>query len=162
MSNVRPLPPHDNAADDDAFKRVPPQDLDAEAAVLGGMQSGRAGIEDAARILTPAEFYKPAHETIYRAILDLNAKGEPVDPITLGAELGRRDAVDLRADRCRQGGPDAAADVTERLPDVRLRHARRQGRLAAGAPDDRRPVGVADEDHALDAGRDLQVPRLGV
>ncbi|NUS26094.1 MAG: AAA family ATPase [Streptomyces sp.] len=112
MSNVRPLPPHDNAADDDAFKRVPPQDLDAEAAVLGGMQSGRAGIEDAARILTPAEFYKPAHETIYRAILDLNAKGEPVDPITLGAELGRRGQLQ------RIGGASYLHSLVQYIPSV--------------------------------------------
>jgi hypothetical protein len=77
-------------ADNDGFTRVPPQDLEAEAAVLGGMQSGRSGIDDAARILTAVEFYKPAHEMIYRAILDLHAKGEPVDPIILAAELSRR------------------------------------------------------------------------
>ncbi|NUS78506.1 MAG: AAA family ATPase [Streptomyces sp.] len=112
MSNVRPLPPQDNAADDDAFKRMPPQALDAEAAVLGGMQSGRAGIEDASRILTAAEFYKPAHEMIYLAILDLHTKGEPVDPITLAAELGRRGQL------TRVGGASYLHALVDALPSL--------------------------------------------
>ncbi|MFC8515523.1 DnaB-like helicase N-terminal domain-containing protein [Streptomyces sp. NPDC057257] len=112
MSNVRPLPPHDDAADDDAFKRVPPQDLDAERSVLGGMLLGPAGIDDATRITAATEFYRPAHETIYRAILDLHAKGEPADPITLGAELGRRGQL------TRVGGAAYLHELVQAVPTM--------------------------------------------
>jgi replicative DNA helicase len=80
------------AADD--FERIPPQDLDAEQSVLGGMLLSKDAIDEVAEILTPVAFYKPAHETICTAILDLYAKGEPADPITVAAHLGRQGDLD--------------------------------------------------------------------
>ncbi|MFE3602427.1 replicative DNA helicase [Streptomyces sp. NPDC059142] len=71
----------------DGFDRVPPQDLDAEQSVLGGLQLSKDAITEVMEILKGYEFYKPAHETIYNVIVDMYGKGEPVDPITLGAEL---------------------------------------------------------------------------
>lgn len=74
----------------DDFERTPPQDIDAEQCVLGGMLLSKAAIDEVTELLTARQFYKPAHETIYTAILDLYAKGEPADPITVTAELERR------------------------------------------------------------------------
>jgi replicative DNA helicase len=85
---------HDGPVD-----RVPPSNLDAEQSVLGGMLLSRAAIADVADVLDPADFYRPAHETIYRAILAMHADGEPADPITVAARL-RKDG-DLE----RVGGP---------------------------------------------------------
>ncbi|WP_159769959.1 replicative DNA helicase [Streptomyces sp. HM190] len=76
-----------------AFERVPPQDLDAEQSVLGGMLLSKDAIADVVEILKGADFYKPAHETIYQAILDIYAKGEPADPITIAAELTKRGEI---------------------------------------------------------------------
>ncbi|MDT0446009.1 replicative DNA helicase [Streptomyces johnsoniae] len=73
-----------------AFERVPPQDLAAEQSVLGGMLMSKDAIADVVEVLRGLDFYKPAHETIYTAILDLYAKGEPADPITISAELTKR------------------------------------------------------------------------
>ncbi|MEW2351473.1 DnaB-like helicase N-terminal domain-containing protein [Streptomyces sp. NPDC006684] len=79
------------AADEDAHTRMPPQDLEAEQSVLGGMLLSRTAIDEVVRVLSSgADFYRPVHEFVYRAILDLHAKGEPADPITVGAELDRR------------------------------------------------------------------------
>lgn len=78
---------------DDEFTRVPPHDLEAERAVLGGMLLSREVIPEVCEILEGPEFYRPVHETIYRAVLALAARGEPVDPITVGDEL--RKAGDL-------------------------------------------------------------------
>ncbi len=75
------------------FERVPPQDLDAEQSVLGGMLLSKDAIADVVEILKGADFYRPAHETIYTAILDLYARGEPADPITLAAELTKRGEI---------------------------------------------------------------------
>ncbi|MFD5536812.1 replicative DNA helicase [Streptomyces sp. NPDC127079] len=76
-----------------AFERVPPQDLDAEQSVLGGMLLSKDAIADVVEILKGHDFYKPAHETIYQAILDVYAKGEPADPITIAAELTKRGEI---------------------------------------------------------------------
>lgn len=69
--------------------RQPPHDLLAEQAVLGGMLLSKDAIADVIEKLRPADFYTPAHETIYNAILDLYARGEPADPVTVAAELDR-------------------------------------------------------------------------
>jgi replicative DNA helicase len=76
-----------------SFERVPPQDLDAEQSVLGGMLLSKDAIADVVEVLKGHDFYRPAHETIYQAILDLYAKGEPADPITVAAELTRRGEI---------------------------------------------------------------------
>jgi replicative DNA helicase len=75
------------------FERVPPQDLDAEQSVLGGMLLSKDAIADVVEVLKGADFYRPAHETIYAAILDLYARGEPADPITTAAELTKRGEI---------------------------------------------------------------------
>lgn len=76
-----------------AFERVPPQDLEAEQSVLGGMLLSKDAIADVVEILKGHDFYKPAHETVYTAILDVYAKGEPADPITIAAELTKRGEI---------------------------------------------------------------------
>jgi replicative DNA helicase len=73
-----------------AFERIPPQDLTAEQCVLGAMLLSKDAIADISEILRGRDFYKPAHETIYRTILDLYAAGEPADPITVASELTKR------------------------------------------------------------------------
>lgn len=75
------------------FERVPPQDLDAEQSVLGGMLLSKDAIADVVEIIKGHDFYRPAHETVFQAILDLYAKGEPADPITVAAELVKRGAI---------------------------------------------------------------------
>lgn len=93
MHNVHRIP-RDPAEEQDGFTRVPPQDLDAEQSVLGGMLLSRTAIEEVTRVLgSGADFYRPVHETIYRAILDLHAKGEPADPITVSAALTKNGEI---------------------------------------------------------------------
>jgi replicative DNA helicase len=70
--------------------RIPPHNLDAEQSVLGAMLESREAIANVLEILDPEDFYKPAHSTIYEAILGLFGKGEPVDAITVADELTRR------------------------------------------------------------------------
>ncbi|MFI8531557.1 replicative DNA helicase [Streptomyces aquilus] len=76
-----------------SFERVPPQDLDAEQSVLGGMLLSKDAIADVVEVIKGHDFYKPAHETIFQAILDVYAKGEPADPITIAAELTKRGEI---------------------------------------------------------------------
>ncbi|WP_028851837.1 replicative DNA helicase [Thermocrispum municipale] len=72
------------------FDRQPPQDIAAEQSVLGGMLLSKDAIADVLEVLRPSDFYRPAHQAIYDAILDLYSRGEPADPITISAELERR------------------------------------------------------------------------
>jgi replicative DNA helicase len=69
---------------------VPPQNLEAEEAVLGAMLLSETAIGVVTEILDAADFYRGSHGTIYRTCLALWAKGEPVDAITLANELEER------------------------------------------------------------------------
>lgn len=75
--------------DDQTFDRVPPQDTEAEQSVLGGMLLSPDAINDVTTDirLKVSDLYKPAHQTIFRAILNVYGRGEPADPITVAAEL---------------------------------------------------------------------------
>jgi replicative DNA helicase len=71
------------------FDRQPPQDLQAEQSVLGGMLLSKDAIADVVEVLRAGDFYRPAHQLIYDTILDLYGRGEPADPVTVSAELTR-------------------------------------------------------------------------
>src|SRR5690349_17809842 len=70
--------------------RTPPQDNDAEQSVLGAMLLSKDAIADVIEAVRGTDFYRPVHETVFDAIVDLYGRGEPVDPITVTAELQRR------------------------------------------------------------------------
>ncbi|GHJ18882.1 replicative DNA helicase [Streptomyces albus] len=94
----------------DGFERVPPHDLESEQSVLGGMLLSKDAIGEVSEIISGRDFYKPAHETVYQAILDLYAKGEPADPITVTAELTRRGEI------ARVGGPGYVQSLVQAVP----------------------------------------------
>ncbi len=72
------------------FERMPPHDVAAEQCVLGGMLLSKDAISDVIEAIRPADHYRPAHQLVHEAILDLYARGEPADPITVSNELTRR------------------------------------------------------------------------
>ncbi|MDT5250118.1 MAG: replicative helicase, partial [Mycobacterium sp.] len=72
------------------YGRQPPQDMAAEQSVLGGMLLSKDAIADVLERLRPGDFYRPAHQSVYDAILDLYGRGEPADAVTVSAELDRR------------------------------------------------------------------------
>jgi replicative DNA helicase len=72
------------------FERMPPHDVAAEQCVLGGMLLSKDAISDVIEVIRPVDHYRPAHQLVHEAILDLYARGEPADPITVANELTRR------------------------------------------------------------------------
>ena len=70
--------------------RTPPQDMAAEQSVLGSMLLSKDAIADVAEVLRGVDYYRPAHETIHDVIIDLYGRSEPVDMVTVAAELQRR------------------------------------------------------------------------
>ena len=72
------------------FERTPPQDVAAEQSVLGGMLLSKDAIADVVEVLRGHDFYRPAHELVYEAVIDLYGRGEPADAVTVSAELQKR------------------------------------------------------------------------
>ncbi|AEV86717.1 Replicative DNA helicase [Actinoplanes sp. SE50] len=67
--------------------RVPPHDVEAEQAVLGGMLLSAAAVDEVTEIITGTDFYRPVHRTVFETILTLHGKGEPADALTVAAAL---------------------------------------------------------------------------
>jgi replicative DNA helicase len=72
------------------FERMPPHDVAAEQCVLGGMLLSKDAISDVIEAIRPTDHYRPAHQLVHEAVLDLYARGEPADAITVANELTRR------------------------------------------------------------------------
>lgn len=103
----------DEAAPTGQADRVPPHDFEAEQCVLGGMLLSQTAIGEVVDVLDAlggAAFYRPAHATIYTAIVDLYAKGTPADPLTVGAELTKRGEI------TRAGGPAYLHALVQAVP----------------------------------------------
>ena len=92
------------------YERMPPQDIAAEQGVLGGMMLSKDAIADVVDALKGVDFYRPAHELIYEAILDLYGRGEPADPVTVSAELTNRGELS------RVGGTPYLHDLISTVP----------------------------------------------
>jgi replicative DNA helicase len=75
------------------FERTPPHDVAAEQCVLGGMLLSKDAISDVIEVIRPTDHYRPAHQLIHEAILDLYSRGEPADAITVANELTRRGEI---------------------------------------------------------------------
>jgi replicative DNA helicase len=87
VATVAPLH-HDGGSPD----RLPPQDIDAEMSVLGAVliaQEALSNLQVEVR-LRPDDFYLPKHASIFRAMLALADRSEPVDALTVAAELDRQ------------------------------------------------------------------------
>ena len=70
--------------------RVPPHNLEAEESVLGACLLSRSAIATALETVVAEDFYKPAHTEMFAIMLDLYARGEPIDAVTMGEELRRQ------------------------------------------------------------------------
>jgi replicative DNA helicase len=82
----------------DEFERTPPHDVGAEQCVLGGMLLSKDAISDVLDVIKPHDYYRPAHQLVHEVIMDLYGRGEPVDAITVAAELTKH------GDIARMGG----------------------------------------------------------
>jgi replicative DNA helicase len=92
--------------------RLPPQNLEAERSVLGGMELSRDALEDVLVDvkLKARDFYRPAHQMIFRAVCDMYTRGEPVDPVLLADELTKRGQL------AKVGGASYLHDLIQQVP----------------------------------------------
>lgn len=80
---------------DELLGRIPPNDLEAEQAVLGSMLVDKDAVFNVIEILKPEDFYRNEHAEIYSAILDLCEANKPVDLLTLKEQLRIRGKYDV-------------------------------------------------------------------
>ncbi len=76
------------------MERLPPQNIEAEQAVLGSMLIDPEAIERVAQFLQPEDFYREAHQHIFKASLTLYERREPTDFVTICDELRRMSLLD--------------------------------------------------------------------
>jgi replicative DNA helicase len=75
--------------EDTILGKLPPQSLEAERGVLGSLLMDPSTLPKALEILQPSDFYWDVHQIIYKAILALEGRAEPVDIVTVAEELRR-------------------------------------------------------------------------
>jgi replicative DNA helicase len=75
---------------DDNFRKIPPQNLEAESSVLGGILLENDAINVVLESLRAEDFYRESHRKIFRAMIELSDRSEPVDIITLSECLKNR------------------------------------------------------------------------
>ncbi len=97
---------------DSSLHRIPPQNLDAEQSVLGGILLDNAAVNSVIEVLQTGDFYSEAHKKIFGAILDLGEKNEPADLITLSNELRNKGELD------KIGGEVYLAGLVDRVPSA--------------------------------------------
>ena len=73
---------------------MPPHSLEAERAVLGAILLERESLPKAVELLRPSDFYKEGHRKIFDTMIVLFERNEPVDLLTLSAELSRAQVLD--------------------------------------------------------------------
>ncbi|HZV49892.1 MAG TPA: replicative DNA helicase [Candidatus Dormibacteraeota bacterium] len=90
--------------------RVPPHDLEAESSVLGAILLDQSAIARVLDVLSPEDFYRENNGQIYRAALELFREGEPIDNVTVAAQLERMGVLE------RVGGRAQLALLQESVP----------------------------------------------
>ncbi|MFD7235083.1 DUF3987 domain-containing protein [Streptomyces syringium] len=114
------------------MESTPPQDLEAEQAIVGAMMLAPEVIAEVSEVMDPTDHYHPAHETIHLAILGLHAQGSPVDPITLGHHL------DQVGDLNRVGGRAYLHTLVQTVPTTA--HAAHYAEIVHGLARRRRSI----------------------
>ena len=90
--------------------KIPPNDVEAEQAVIGSMLTDRDDVISAIEVLKEEDFYREDNKTIYEAILNLYNRSEPIDIITLKAELTSMGMFD------KIGGLEYIVGLPEKVP----------------------------------------------
>ena len=90
--------------------KIPPHDIEAEQAILGSMLTDKDAVMAALEVLKEDSFYREDNKLIFSAITSLYAKNEPIDIITVKAELAEMGALD------RVGGLEYLVELPERVP----------------------------------------------
>lgn len=95
LKNINPTRPEKTRIISLEKGKIQPQASDLEEAVLGAMMIDKKGVEEVIDLLTPEAFYKEAHQHIFEAIDFLFKDGQPIDLLTVSAQLKKMGKLDL-------------------------------------------------------------------
>ena len=96
----------------DELKKIPPQQIEAEQSLLGGILIDNEGLSAALEIIRGDEFYRESHRIIYRAIQELFERNEPIDLITMADFLAEKNKLEA------VGGASYLASLIESVPSA--------------------------------------------
>ncbi|MGC9967904.1 MAG: replicative DNA helicase [Syntrophobacteraceae bacterium] len=94
------------------LRKIPPQQIEAEQSLLGGIMEDSSGLPAALEVLKGDEFYKEAHRIIFTAIQDLFERNEPIDILTVTNLLSERKQLEG------VGGASYIAALTDTMPSA--------------------------------------------
>ncbi len=92
--------------------RTMPHNTDAERSVLGAILLDNRVLDEIASMIRPTDFFRESHRLIYKAILDIAARGEALDVITIGDQLLAEDKLDDI------GGPSYLNELSTEVPSA--------------------------------------------
>jgi replicative DNA helicase len=157
--------------------RVPPQSIDAEQAVLGGIMLVPDALDRVGDLLTDADFYRRDHQLIYRAIRELAERGRPYDAVTLGEWFESHDLaeyvaggaylIDLASNTPSAANIEAYAEIVRDKSKLRQLIEAGTGIVnSAFQPDGRDPAEIVVEaERAIagvaDSGGGAKIQRIG-
>jgi replicative DNA helicase len=97
---------------DTSLHKIPPQNLEAEQSILGGILLDNHALNDVLEILNAKDFYSEAHRRIFTAIIELADKNEPSDLITLSSALKGKNQLE------HVGGMTYLASLVDNVPSA--------------------------------------------
>jgi len=98
--------------DHEGFQRVPPHSIEAEACVLGSMILHAPCIDSVIQITEPEHFYRPAHELLFRVLMEMKDGNTPIDLVTM------REVLDTRQQLKSIGGIEYLVALVEGVPSA--------------------------------------------
>ncbi len=122
---------------DESFDRLPPQNIEAEQAVIGAILIAPDILPSIAERLHPEDFYRGAHQLLFKAALEISESGEPVDIVTLTARLQAQGKLD------ESGGLDYLISLSRSVPTAA--NAEYHAQIIADRALLRRLIGVSTE-----------------
>ena len=90
-----------------SYLKVPPHNIEAEQAILGGILMNNDAMNQVMDVLSPDDFYREAHMSLFEGMVNLYNRGEPVDIITLSQLIAKKDLLE------KAGGTDYLASLAE-------------------------------------------------
>ncbi len=97
--------------------RIPPQSLDSEMALLGGLMQSPDAIHEVTDVVAPETFYADKHKAIFETMLELHGRGDPIDLISVSSRLSEKSLLE------RIGGRSYLTELIQSIPPAsNIRH----------------------------------------
>ncbi len=90
-----------------SYLKVPPQNIEAEQAILGGILMNNDALSQVMDVLSPEDFYREANKSLFEGMVQLYGNDEPIDIITLSRYLSKKDLLE------KVGGTEYLASLVE-------------------------------------------------